>query len=49
MTTQHEQKTDRQARLTRFCVRWSWWGVLLGSLTVWGLVVTAIMVAFWRP
>lgn len=24
-------------------------GVLLGSLTVWGLVVTAIMVAFWRP
>lgn len=25
------------------------WGVVLGSLTVWGLVIAAIVAAFWSP
>lgn len=48
MSAQDEQRAMRQAQWTRFCVRWAWWGVFLGSLMIWGLVAAGIMAVFWR-
>lgn len=44
--TEQEGKQVRRAGRWRLGVRGAWWGIVLGCLTVWGLVLTVILTAF---
>lgn len=48
MSRSDERSAMRQMQLMRFCLRWVWWGVFLGSLTMWVLIVVVAMAIFWR-
>lgn len=48
MAAHDSEETTKKGRPGRL-LHWTWWGVVLGSLTVWGLVNAAIVAAFWSP